>query len=210
MISGVPSLVESLIGHTDVYMSSKDERSVTFVDWKRSYAVKMNAMVDNETCSDVVFLLKDVERVHANKGLLTGPNENFRAMFRPGMIESKENVVQLGDCSKGVFLLLLEHLYKGKVEVGLDDALELYVMSDRYQEYDLHVQCLEVIRKGLCTSNAIEFLAEADRAGLKAFKDVCMEYVVSHFCKSFTQNRISALSDPVLVELLTNVGGKYF
>ena len=40
-------------------------------------------MIDNKTCSDDVFALKDDndQMVHANKGILIGQNEYFRVMF---------------------------------------------------------------------------------------------------------------------------------
>ena len=111
-------------------------------------------MINNETCSDIVFLLKDnnnAARVHANKGLLIGRSKYFEAMFRSDMKENRENKVKIKDCSKTVFLLFLEYrtyLYKGDVvDIGIEEAKDLYyVLSDRYQEDDLSSKCLlEVI-----------------------------------------------------------------
>jgi hypothetical protein len=101
------------------------------------------------------------------------------------MRESRENKVEIRDCSKGVFLLFLEHLYKGEVDIGMDHAKYLYVLSDRYQEDGLSRKCLKVIEKGLSDANAIELLADADDLCLVALKDVCMEYVLSNYGKSF-------------------------
>ena len=151
--SGVPSVVECLLGCNVVQIASQQGHSVALVESKRS-SKKMKAMVNDETCSDVVFLLKDGdERIHANRGLLIGQSEYFRAMFRSGMKESISNEVEVQDCSKGVFLLFLEYLYSGEVDIGMDDAIELYVISDRYQEDNLNVRCLEVIEKGLTHGN---------------------------------------------------------
>ena len=188
-------------------MSTIHSHPVALVNSKRSLTKKMKAMVNDETCSDVVFLLKDGdERIHANRGLLIGQSEYFRAMFRSGMKESISNEVEVRDCSKGVFLLFLEYLYSGEVDIGMDNAMELYVLSDRYQEDDLKRQCIEVIEGGLSHGNAIELLVEAANGlGLDALKDVCMEYVVSNYGKIEKEN-IKALSPSLMAELLCNLG----
>ena len=201
----VPSIVESLMDYKVINIACNHEHSAALVDSKRSsYAKKMKAMIDNETCSDVVFLLKDGERIHANKGILIGQSEYFQAMFRSGMKESIENEVVVGDCSKGVFLLLLEYLYKGEVDIGMKDAKDLYVLSDRYQEDGLSSQCLEVIEGGLTNTNAIDLLAATDGAGLDALKDICMEHVVANL-KSIKKEGVDSLSRSLMVELLKSV-----
>ena len=54
------------------------------------------------------------------------------------------------------------YLYKGDVNFEMDDAIELYLLSDRYQENSLSRKCLEVVRRGLSVANALELLVEAD------------------------------------------------
>ena len=206
--SVLPSVVESLLAYKVVQIASRTTHSLALVEPKRrsSYVKKMKAMIDDKTCSDVVFLLKDNERVHANKGLLVGQSDYFRAMFRSGMKESIANEVEIRDCSKGVFVLFLEYLYSDEVDIGVDDAIELYVLSDRYQENDLSRKCLEVVKRGLSDTNAIEMLAEADGSGLDTLKDVCMEYVLSNSGKCFKKERIASLSRSLMEELLCNMG----
>ena len=206
----IASIVERLIGFKVVRIATYCKHSVALVeDSNRSYAKMMKAMVNDETCSDVVFHLKNNERVHANKGLLIGRSEYFRAMFRSGMRESKENEVEVRDCSKTVFLLFLEYLYKGEVDIEVGDAVELYVLSDRYQENDLSRQCLEMIEGGLTPSNAIEFLAEADGLSLAALKDVCMEYVLSNY-GTIENEGLESLSPSLMAEMLRDIKERHF
>ena len=88
----------------------------------------------------------------------------------------------------------------------MKDAKDLYVLSDRYQEDGLSRECLGVIEGGLSNTNAIELLAEADCLGLDALKDVCMEYVVTNYGKSFKKETIDSLSPSLMAELLCNLG----
>jgi hypothetical protein len=121
------------------------------------------------------------------------------------MRESKENVVLVRDCSKRVFLLFLEHLYKGEVDIGSEDAKELYVLSHRYQEDNLSAQCLGVIEKGLTHANVMGLMVEAESLGLDALKDVCMEYVVSNYGKSIQNQGLDSLSPSLMLELLKHI-----
>ena len=41
--------------------------------------MKMKVMINNETCHDVVFVLKNDERLYRNKGLLIAHSEYFWA-----------------------------------------------------------------------------------------------------------------------------------
>jgi hypothetical protein len=184
-----PCMVKDLFGKMVVQISSYNVHSVALVDPKQqSYASKMKAMVNDESCSDVVFVLENGDRVHAMKALLIDKSDYFRAMFRSNMRESRENEVEVRDYSKDVFLLFLEYLYTGGVDVGMDreDVLDLYVLADRYQENGLSRQCVEVIRRGLNNENAICMLVEVDGllvGSVDDLKDVCISYVVSNYEK---------------------------
>jgi hypothetical protein len=179
-----PYMVKALLGKKVVRISSCHIHSVALVDSKHhSYTKKMKAMVNDESCSDVVFVLENGDRVHAIKAPLIGQSEYFRAMFRSNMRESRENEVEVRDCSKGVFLLFLEYLYTGAVDIGMDHALDLYVLSDRYLANDLSRECVEAIRRELSHGNAIRMLMEVGGLGLDDdLKDLCMSYyVVSNY-----------------------------
>ena len=197
----MPCVVESLIGLKVVHITARNEFSVALVDPKLSYAMRMKSMINDETCSDVIFVLKNDERVHANKGLLITHSEYFRAMFRSKMRESITNEVEVRDCSKRAFVFFLEHLYKGHVYVGYEDAAELLVLSDRYQANDLRAQCLEVIESGLTVSNVIGLLVEAESLGIDALKDICMGYLVSNYGKSIDKEALDTLSPCLMLEL---------
>ena len=208
MVCGVPFAIKRLRDCKVTQISSYNGHSVALVedDSKPSaYIEKMKTMIDDETCSDIVFLLKGGERVYANKGLLIAQSEYFRAMFRSGMIESRENKVKVEDCSKAIFLLFIEHLYLGEVDIRMEDAMELFILSDLYQENDLGKLCLEVIESGLSDANAIELLAEADESGLISLKDVCMAHVISNYGSFKGKEELNSLPDSLISELLERV-----
>ena len=199
----IPCIVQGLDGKTVVQISSNYVHSVALVDCKRqeSYAKKMKAMVNNKSCSDVVFSLKNGDRVHGIKGLLIGQSEYFRAMFRSNIRESREK--------KKIFLLFLEFLYTGGLNVEFDEALELYVLADRYEENGLSRQCRKVIERGRTNENAVSVLVKVDELCLDALKDSCISYILSNHSKVMKKEAIDSLSHVLIGELLLMLSLKY-
>jgi hypothetical protein len=101
------------------------------------------------------------------------------------------------------------YLYKGDVNFEMDDAIELYLLSDRYQENSLSRKCREVVRRGLSVADALELLVDADALGLDDLKFVCMEFVVSNG-QLITKERIESLSHSLTTELLCNLAERHF
>ena len=170
-----PVLIEHLKGQKVVEITSFHAHNIALVASKRPFAMKMKDMVNDESFSDIIFLIGD-EQVHAHKLILMQQSEYFRAMFRSNMRESKENQVEIEDCSKAVFLLLMEYLYTNTVDVDAEHAVKLYVISDRYQEDDLCRLSKEVIERSLCSENALRLLEDS----LDLYCDILVEMIMSY------------------------------
>ena len=200
-----PSIVECFIGQKVVSLSSGVAHTFALVDPNQSSHIKkMKAMVNNEVCSDVVFLLDNDERVNASRSVLIGQSEYFQAMFRSSMKESKENKIRVEGCSKPLFLLFLQYLYTNVLECDLENAMELCVLADRYQENELCTYCLKVVGEGLSNDNAIEFLVEAESLGFDGLLDVCKKNFLSEYQYGKFGNieGLRALSQPLIADLL--------
>ena len=137
--------------------------AAVIVNSNQSYAKKMKSMVNNESCSDVVFLLDNDDRVYASRSLLIGQSQYFQAMFRSGMRESKENEIHIKGCPKNVLLMFLQYLYTNEFDVcELADAVQLCVLADKYQEPSLYNRCFNIVENGLSNKNVVTFLVESD------------------------------------------------
>ena len=100
-------------------------------------------------------------------------------------------------------------MMRKRIDAGMDDALDLYVLSDRYQVKGLSMQCLAVIERGLTNGNAIRILVEVDGLGLDDLKDVCMSYVVSNYHKVvMNKEAIESLPHVLRGELLVGLHKK--
>ena len=204
--SSNPCLLESLLGHNIVSISTSGEHCVAIVDSKQSHVKKMKAMIDNESCSDVSFLLDDGDRIYASKSILTGQSEYFEAMFRSGMRESKENEIRVEGCSKKVLLLFLQYIYTSDVGAcEIEDAMLLCVLADRYQETFLCRRCLDMVEHGLTSENAISSLAESETLGFDGLINVCKRYFICNRFSLKNREDLNFLSHSMLVEVLGDV-----
>ena len=209
--------MEHLRGYNVLKIDSFNVHSVALVESKKqAHLERTKAMIDNETCSDVVFVLKDDndQRVHAAKSILIGQSEYFRVMFRNDTRERRENMIEVRECSKGTLLLFLEYLYTGSVEIlggrpvddhMMENVMDLYALSHRYQETSLCRSCIRTIESRINDDNAMRLLVKAHDLGLEAIQGICMEYVGSNFWTSFKREMLASLPPSLMSEMLDSV-----
>jgi hypothetical protein len=117
------------------------------------------------------------------------------------MKESKENKIRVQGCSKHNFLLFLEYLYTNALHCDLENAMQLCVLADMYEEDKLCKYCLKVVEEGLSNNNVIELIVEAEQLGFDRLLDVCKEYFVSNCGNLLETEDLGSLSQPLLADL---------
>lgn len=175
-----PFLLERFINTKVVDVSSYGSHSVALLLPKRPFTSNMKNMVNNKSQSDVMFVLKD-GHVYANKSILIGQSQYFRAMFQSNMRESTEDEIKIEGCSRPVFLLMMEYLYSNDVKIDIEHAVELYALSDLYQEISLGKICQEVLERDLTCKNALELLEKSQALGYHNLAESCLTFIHVNF-----------------------------
>ena len=118
------------------------------------------------------------ELLYASINVLTRKSDYFAAMFRSNMRESIERVVNVSDCSKKVFLRVLEYIYLDDFTVSIDDVVELWEVADFYQMEGLKYSCMGTLERGLCKDNVSQILEEVEELSCPCdeLKRMCHEY----------------------------------
>lgn len=214
----VPLLVEKLKDYRVVRVASYNEHTAALVepfDHKSplargihsvsvsvSYSAQIGGLVNDEEFSDVTFMVEN-EPIYAHRAILAHRSEHFAAMFRSGMRESVERVINIPNVSKVTFLLLLEYLYTDSVKIDVEHAVELYMAADLYHFERLREMCCFVVRRNLSPENAAPLLQMASDNHCQELKDICMKYVVENFDTVSKGEGIKAVSHSVLLEILS-------
>ncbi|GKY95712.1 hypothetical protein MPSEU_000532000 [Mayamaea pseudoterrestris] len=213
----VPQLVKILKDYRVVRIASYNEHTAALVEpldhrvgaagamnavaVTATYTNHMRGLVNDDEFADVAFLVEG-EQVHAHRAILTQRCEHFAAMFRSGMRESSERTIALPNMSKRIFLLLMEYIYTDTVKIQLDNAIDLYIMSDLYRLDRLRDMCGTFVRRNLNADNAGFLLQTASDAHCHVLREVCMQYMVANFDIVSKRDGIKQITLEIMLEIL--------
>ena len=161
----MPCLVEGLREHNVVQISSCSVHCAVLVDPTSPSIIRQSqqASFNNQELSDVVFMIEN-QPLYANVDVLTQKSDYFAAMFRSNMRESVERVINVPNCSKAVFLQVLEYLCLDDFTASIDDVVEIWGLADMYQLEGLKYSCLGLgaLERDLCEENVSMILQEVE------------------------------------------------
>jgi len=166
-----------------------------------SFIQDMRDLVNEDEHADVTFIVQG-QPIHAHRAILSHRCEHFAGMFRSGMRESIEKEITIPSISRDVFLLLLEYLYTDSVKIDVEHAVDLYIAADLYQLERLRNMCCAVVRRSVTEENAAYLLQNSSDSHCQVLKDICMEYIVTHFDVISKTEGIKAVSHSLLLEIL--------
>jgi hypothetical protein len=150
-VLSIPCLVEGLRKHNVAQISSYRSNCGALVDPRPSpsRSLQHSLLLNSKGDSDVIFMVdNDPTPIHAHIDILSERSDYFRAMFRSNMRESVEGLVNVQNCRKSIFMLLLEYLYTDALSVmSVDDTIDLYEVADMYQMEGLMLLCMGCLEK---------------------------------------------------------------
>jgi hypothetical protein len=114
--------------------------------------VEFKAMVDDETLSDVTFLVKG-NPVYAHKLMLMRCSY-FRALFLGSMKELTMETIRIEQVSHPIFLQVLEYLYTDQLCIALESAMDLFEAADLFCIPLLKTMCEKRMLQSINVGNA--------------------------------------------------------
>jgi hypothetical protein len=144
-----------------------------------SLVAELRSLVDDETMSDVTFLV-DGHSVYAHKLMLMRCSY-FRALFLGEMMESKMSVIRIELVSHAIFLKVLEYLYTDQVRIPLDSAMELFEAADLFCIPRLKTMCEKRMLQSINIENAASIFHASDVHSALALRNKAKKYILSHF-----------------------------
>ena len=140
---------------------------------------EFHALVDEETLSDVTFLVEGTP-VYAHKLMLMRCSY-FRALFLGEMKESKMATVRIEQVSHPIFLQVLEYLYTDQLSIPFESAMELFQAADLFCIPRLKIMCEKRMLQSICVENAAAIFHAADMHSAVALRQKTKKYILSHF-----------------------------
>mmetsp|Transcript_34681 Transcript_34681/g.60983 ORF Transcript_34681/g.60983 Transcript_34681/m.60983 type:complete len:290 (+) Transcript_34681:683-1552(+) len=167
----------------------------------------LRSMINEPMFSDLILRVEGQE-VHANRALLGARSEFFKAMLFSHMLESTHNIVEIGDISFNVFMIVLHYLYTDQLcDLSLELAVPLLVAADRFMLERLKALCQEHIRKSINHDNVIVVLRTCFHHSATQLKEICLEYISANISSlKLTSSFQELRSEPdLLMEIMMRI-----
>ena len=136
-------------------------------------------LINNETLSDVTFLVED-QPVYAHK-LMLMRSAYFKALILGEMRESRLSTIRIEQVSHHIFLTILEYLYTDHVQIPFDCAMELFEAADLFCIPRLKTMCEKRMLQSIMVENAAAIFHAADMHSALALRQKAKKYILSHF-----------------------------
>jgi len=149
-------------------------------DIELDYSLSKNieTLINNPLYSDVVLVIEEGKfRIHAHRIILATRAIYFRKLFFGFMKETQEKEIQFPECKYDAFLVVLQYLYSGLVNVAPDLAMTCFEMASLFGIVELYKICESLICEAISVNNVLEFLEWADINQATKLKRECFAFL---------------------------------
>lgn len=145
-----------------------------------SVASSSELLVKQIRC-DVQFNLQNGKTYGAHSQILTARSPVFAAMFRHDMQENRTKCIDVCDATLEMFKTFLQYMYVGHFAkmTSIEEAVDLYVLADKYQIDDLKELTVNRLSFGVTEENACELFMFADYFSISCLQEVCREIIAA-------------------------------
>eukprot|EP01080_Neovahlkampfia_damariscottae_P006778 gene6778-10942_t len=165
---------------------------------KNSFSDVTVELVDSETGELTNFYL---HKVFLNRC------PHFENMFKSGMSESTENIINLQEFTKEGFLQVLLFIYTGKIIINPTNCLEILVYSIFLQLGDLKNYCSGIVSNLITPQNVFDILSISDLYNESSLKRNCVQFISNNH-EQFEENEIDKLSEDVRYKVKSKISQK--
>ena len=121
------------------------------------------------------------KKFEAHKLILAAASPVFKAMFKKGTKEHRDNYVNIKDIDSNVFEVFLRFLYSGKVDKLDGMCLDLFAAADMYDVQSLRIICIHHMSANMSVDNVVNILALAERHSIEATKSSALQFIKMNF-----------------------------
>ncbi|KAJ5078150.1 pep-cterm sorting domain-containing protein [Anaeramoeba ignava] len=139
-----------------------------------------------------------------HKSILSSRSHYFKSLFRSKMKEFQQNKIILKDVSSQILSSILNYFYSGKIEVNLENVIEILIFSSKYLIDELIEFCLNFIKKNCQLEIVVDLLKLSDSRNLKELLDFCYQFILERFDEFLNSPFFIQLEENHLISILSN------
>ncbi|KAJ5069494.1 pep-cterm sorting domain-containing protein [Anaeramoeba ignava] len=168
---------------------------------------KLISLPDKENYSDFEIICKENQQeisFKCHKSILSTRNDFFRSLLHSQMKEFQENKLILKDVSKSTLKSILEYFYSGKIQLTLENVIEILLFSSRYLIDDLQKPCVDFVKRTCAIENVVEVLKIAELVELSELTDFCYKFIFENFAHFIKTDFFLDLEEDHFSRILSN------
>ncbi|KAJ5066315.1 pep-cterm sorting domain-containing protein [Anaeramoeba ignava] len=116
-----------------------------------------------------------------HKSILSTRSAYFKSMFNSKMKEYQENKLILKDFSSSILSSILNYFYSGKIEINLENAVEILIFSSKYLIDELIQFASQFIKENCQVENVVDLLKICESLNLQNIASFCYQFILDHF-----------------------------
>ncbi|KAJ5076743.1 e3 ubiquitin-protein ligase trim56-like [Anaeramoeba ignava] len=120
------------------------------------------------------------------------------------MKEYQENKLILKDVSSSILFSILDYFYSGKIEINLENAVEILVFSSKYLIDELIEICLNFIKNNLQIETVVDILKLSESMNFNILIDSSYQFIFDNFDKFIKTSFFLELEENHLNLILSN------
>ncbi|KAJ5075338.1 pep-cterm sorting domain-containing protein [Anaeramoeba ignava] len=139
-----------------------------------------------------------------HKSILSSRSHYFKSLFHSKMKEYQENKLILQDFSSSVLSSILNYLYSGKIEINLENSVEILIFSSKYLIDELIEISLNFIKNNLQFETIVDVLKLSESMNFNELFDSSYQLILDNFNKFIKTPFFLELEENHLNSILSN------
>ncbi|KAJ5067119.1 pep-cterm sorting domain-containing protein [Anaeramoeba ignava] len=139
-----------------------------------------------------------------HKSILSSRSQYFKSLFKSKMKEYQENKMILKDVSSSVLFSILNYFYSGKIEINLENAIQILIFSSKYLIDELIEICLNFIKNNLQFETIVDILKLSESMNLNQLLDFSYQFIFENFKEFIKTSFFLELEENHLNSILSN------
>ncbi|KAJ5075870.1 pep-cterm sorting domain-containing protein [Anaeramoeba ignava] len=159
----------------------------------------------NETYFDFEIICEQNQiSFKTHKSILSSRSQYFKSLFKSKMKEYQENKLILQDVSSSILFPILSYFYSGKIEINLENAIEILIFSSKYLIDELIEFSSNFIKNNLQIETIVDVLKLSESMNFNQLLDSSYQFIFENFDKFIKTPFFLELEENHLNSILLN------
>ncbi|KAJ5080102.1 hypothetical protein M0811_14119 [Anaeramoeba ignava] len=139
-----------------------------------------------------------------HKSILSSRSEYFKSLFNSKIKEYQENKLILKDVSSSILSSILNYFYSGKIEINLENAIQILIFSSKYLIDELIETSSNFIKNNLQFETIVDILKLSEAMNLTKLIDYSYQFLLENFNEFIKTSFFLELEENHLNSILSN------